>query len=371
MREGVKILQLGKFYPIRGGVEKVMWDLSAGLCGKGVHCDMLCATLGKPETIPFRGDGGGSCICVRAFTKAAATMISPAMVLWLLRHRREYDIVHVHHPDPMACLALWLSGYKGTVILHWHSDILKQKGLLKLYMPLQNWLIRRADRIVGTTPVYVAQSPHLVSAQEKVTYLPIGIKDDMAAPCPACAESGTKEVFALGRLVEYKGFRYLVEAAKWLPDGYRVVIGGEGPLREELEGIIASESLEGRVKLEGRLSDEAAREHFNSCAVFVLPSIMKTEAFGIVQLEAMSCSRPVVATTIEGSGTHWVNKHGVSGLNVPPEDASALAAAIQDICEDRGRHAAFCSGARRRYEELFTYDRMIEGALGIYEDYIK
>jgi hypothetical protein len=78
-----------------------------------------------------------------------------------LTNAHEYDIIHVHHPDPMAALALFCSGYKGRVVLHWHSDILKQKVLLKFYMPLQRWLLKRAEVLVGTTPIYVKESPLL------------------------------------------------------------------------------------------------------------------------------------------------------------------------------------------------------------------
>lgn len=151
----MKILELGKFYPIRGGVEKVMWDITNGVSQRGVDCDMLCACE-EPQVISLNEHG--RVICVRSLKKVAATMIAPAMISWLRKHRKEYDVIHIHHPDPMACLALFLSGYKGRVILHWHSDILKQKTLMKFYKPLQSWLIRRADSIVGTTPVYVAES---------------------------------------------------------------------------------------------------------------------------------------------------------------------------------------------------------------------
>ena len=112
----MKVLQLGKFYPIRGGVEKVMWDLTSGLSARGIDCDMLCAELEKDEIIHLNEHG--RVICVKAWMKKAATMIAPKMVSWLRKHKDEYDIIHVHHPDPMACLALRLSGYKGRVILH-------------------------------------------------------------------------------------------------------------------------------------------------------------------------------------------------------------------------------------------------------------
>lgn len=106
----MKILQIGKFYPIRGGVEKVMLDLTEGLSERGVDCDMLCASE-TPQVIELNGHG--RVVCVKALAKWAATMISPGMVHWMRRTCREYDVVHIHHPDPMACLALFLSGYRG------------------------------------------------------------------------------------------------------------------------------------------------------------------------------------------------------------------------------------------------------------------
>lgn len=388
----MKILQLGKFYPIRGGVEKVMWDLTRGLSAKGVACDMLCACLRKDmpvatgeEALAGAADGSvvqeseyavspgdfgsqvisfnglGRCICVPADSKKAATMISPAMVGWLRRHASEYDLIHVHHPDPMACLALRLSGYKGRVFVHWHSDILKQKMLLRLYAPLQNWLVRRAERIIGTTPVYVAQSPWLQKHQGKVCYLPIGIEDrTRITPAP---QTEPHFIFSLGRLVGYKGYRYLIEAAKWLPDDYRIEIGGSGPQKAELQALIDAEGLGGKVRLLGFVSDGDVRRKFNTCDLFALPSVMKTEAFGIVQIEAMSCSKPVIATTIPGSGTSWVNAHGESGLNVPPCDSRALADAIVAITSDRAVRDGFAERARSRFEQLFTLDAMVDGYL--------
>lgn len=126
----MKILQLGKFYPILGGVEKVMYDLMIGLSERGVDCDMMCA-LNKGSSEVTSINGHARLIGCHTWMKIAATMISPAMLFSLRRRCREYDVVHVHHPDPMACLALFLSGYKGKVVLHWHSDIEKQKFLLK------------------------------------------------------------------------------------------------------------------------------------------------------------------------------------------------------------------------------------------------
>lgn len=382
----MKILQTGKFYPIRGGVEKVMWDLTRGLCEKGVDCDMLCAMLrgdGFDEADRDRGriegrnriiDFGphGRCICVPAFAKVAATMLSPAMVFWMMRHAKEYDIIHVHHPDPMACMALWFSRYKGKVVLHWHSDILKQKGILFFYRPFQSWLVRRADRIIGTTPAYVAASQALAKVQHKISVLPIGIEDNVRSEAPDSRTDGVKTVFSLGRLVEYKGFRYLVEAARHLPPDYRIVIGGKGPLMDELKALYASaEGLGAAVEFAGYMSDSQVRGMYNSCSLFVLPSVMKTEAFGIVQIEAMSCGKPVVATRIPGSGTAWVNEDGVSGINVDICDPQGLADAIVAVCSDPQRYSLFCRAARERFENCFTLSKMIDGAVAIYESVLQ
>ncbi len=340
------------------------------------------------------------------------------MITQLRRTAKAYDIIHVHHPDPMAALSLFLSGYKGKVVLHWHSDIEKQKWLLKLYRPLQQWLVRRADAIIGITPVYTAESPYLTQVQQKIHCLPIGIEP--VHPTPEAVEKirsrypGKKIIFSLGRLVAYKGFRYLVEAGRYLNDEYVILIGGSGALKEELTSLIAQWGLQEKVHLLGRISDEDLPGYFGACHLFCMSSVQKTEAFGIVQLEAMSCSKPVVATTIPHSGVSWVNAHEISGLNVPssvqkteafgivqleamscskpvvattiphsgvswvnaheisglnvpPCDAKALAKAFTTILGDKELYAKLSEGAFNRYKTLFTKDKNMKSLLDIYQ----
>ena len=377
----MKVLQLGKFYPIRGGVEKVMWDITFGLAERGIQCDMLCAVLPgekvdeehqafiteTKETLELNLGPYGRVIGVRAITKKAGTMVSFSMVRWMLQHAKEYDIIHIHHPDPMAALALWHAHYKGRVILHWHSDILRQKLLLAFYVPLQSWLINRAERIIGTTPVYIRESPYLSHVQDKVTYVPIGIQPVIYAPWEAdevrARYPGRKIVFALGRLVPYKGFHILVEAASLLGPEYIVLIGGKGPLQEALEKQIEALGVQDRVQLLGYLSSDELPAMFGACDVYVMSSDQKTEAFGIVQIEAMSCGLPVVSTRIPASGVAWVNKDGESGLTVEPRNTRALAEAVLTVCADP---APYREGARKRYEALFTKEEMIKKITEIY-----
>lgn len=366
----MKILQLGKFFPIKGGVEKVEYDLMRGLAEQGVDCDMLCAALKGKGDIISNGEHARLIYC-HTWMEILGTMIAPSMITTLWRICRKYDVIHVHHPDPMACMALFFSGYRGKVVLHWHSDIVRQKYLMGLYRPFQNWLIRRANLIVGTTPIYVEQSDDLKRAQHKITYLPIGteeiVPDIEGAHQLREKYSNHRIVFSLGRLVPYKGYHNLIEAAQYLSDDYVVVIGGIGPLRENLEQLIKERKLEKKVKLLGFVKDEEVAAYFTACDIFVLPSVQKTEAFGIVQIEAMSCGKPVVATKIPGSGTAWVNAHGISGLNVTPEQPKEIADAILTITKDRDAYEVYATGARQRFEKMFTKEKMVAGVMGIYE----
>ena len=370
-KENPSILQIGKFYPIKGGVEKVAYDLMTGLSTNEIHCDMLCATVaGKGKTI--RLNPYAQLMECHSWGKAAATMIAPSMITTLRKVCPSYDIVHVHHPDPMAALALALSGYKGKVVLHWHSDIQKQKYLLRLYRPLQDWLLRRADLIVGTSPVYLDESPFLKKVQQKTVCLPIGVPPIL--PEPEAVDKLRKQygekkiVFSLGRLVAYKGFTHLVEAARFLKDDYVILIGGTGALKQALSQQIKRLGLENKVVLLGRIPENELPTYFGACKVFCLPSVQKTEAFGIVQIEAMSCGKPVVATRIPQSGVPWVNKHGVSGLNVMPGNAGELARAIQDIADNESVYDKYSTAAKNRYWDIFTNVHMIDKCKRIYNN---
>lgn len=367
----MKILQLGKFYPIGGGVEKVMYDLMTGLAAQGVDCDMLCAAVSGGSSVSVVSQHA-RLICCRTLFKFAATMISPAMIMTLRKICDRYDIIHVHHPDPMAALALRVSGYKGKVILHWHSDIIRQKQFLKLYLPLQNWLLDRADLVVGTSPVYLKESPYLQDVQHKVASLPIGV--DAMIPDKTITEKirrqygNRKIVFSLGRLVHYKGFRHLVDAATYLDDSYVVLIGGSGPLKGELGQQIKELSLEDKVHLLGRIDKRELPSYYDACRVFCLSSVQKTEAFAIVQIEAMACGKPVVATQIPQSGVPWVNAHGESGLNVVPASPTELARAIRCISDNEATCLEFSRRAKNRYETYFTKRTMIDNCLKIYHN---
>ncbi|WP_166332744.1 glycosyltransferase [Sphingobacterium chungjuense] len=365
-----RILQIGKFYPIRGGVEKVMYDLMIGLSKRQIHCDMLCASTENFAAGSIRINKYASVIVVPTQVKLAATMLAPAMISMLRKIHKQYDLIHIHHPDPMACLALFLSGYKGKVVLHWHSDIVKQKKLLMLYKPLQDWLVKRADIIVGTSPTYVQESPFLEKVQHKVTYIPIGVEelrpDESISRTLREKYAGKKIIFALGRLVEYKGYQHMIEAMKLLDDSYHLIIGGKGPLKEDLLALISRLGINNRVELINYIPDEEVPCYYDICDIFCLSSTQKTEAFAIVQIEAMSLGKPIICSHIEGSGVSWVNADHVSGLVVQKENSEALAKAIRLLAENKELYQRLSDGALRRYKASFTDKSMIDKTLHTY-----
>lgn len=350
-----------------------MYDLILGLSDRGVDCDMMCAEtngFGKERNL----DTGARILSFHTWAKVASTTIAPSMVNTLWEKASEYDLIHVHHPDPMAAFALRMSGYKGPVVLHWHADILKSAWMMKLYEPLQEWLLHRADAIITTSPIIAEDSSALARYHNKVRVIPIGINPIAEDPVGAALirdELGYRKiVFSLGRLVAYKGFQHLINAAALLPKDYVVVIGGDGPLRGKLEKLRDATGLRERIVFKGNIPDEQLPAFYTACDVFCLPSIMKTEAFGIVQIEAMSLGKPIVATKIEGSGTSWVNADGVSGLNVNPGSSLELAMSIYSIVKNPIRYYEYSVGAKERFDKEFTLTLMVDRCYSLYTDLI-
>jgi len=367
----MNILQIGKTYPLIGGVDKVIFELSKGISQRHIQCDVLCASVDKVNHEVVNNEYS-TYFVTKSFSKIAATWISPQMVFKLRNIIDKYDIIHIHHPDPMAAMALFCSNTKGKkIVLHWHSDIVKQKLLLKFYIPLQNWLIKRADKIIATSSIYANGSIYINKYIDKIYIIPIGVEVNYEV-FPDFKKQiinkyrGKKIIYSLGRLCYYKGFEFLIDSAKYLDNSYVILIGGTGPLKKKLSVQINESNLANKVKLLGKIEDNEMGAYFSECTLFCLPSIEKSEAFGIVLIEAMSFGKPIIATKIIDSGVSWVNKHGYSGLNVEPKNSKNLANAIKKICENDVVLNQFSLNAHQRYEDEFTSVNMINRVLDLY-----
>jgi rhamnosyl/mannosyltransferase len=235
-----------------------------------------------------------------------------------------------------------------------------------------DWLLARADAVIATSPPYAEASATLAPWQGKVHVIPLGIADPRERLEPArvqtlrAAHAGRRLVAALGRMTYYKGFDVLIDAAALLPPDVRVLIGGSGAGFAACEEQVRQRGLEDRVFLLGDIDDAEVPALMAAAELFCLPSTERAEAFGVAMLEGMAMGRPVVCARIEGSGVPWLNRHGETGLVVPPGDAAAMAAAIAELLADPARARELGAAARARYEADFRAEQMVEATLALY-----
>jgi glycosyltransferase involved in cell wall biosynthesis len=371
----MRCLQISKFYPpINGGIENIVRYLSEGLRAKGVSVSILCSNIERkfvhePGIIPVTR--------VSSWGKIASTSISPQLISFLLRQQRNYDIIHVHLPNPMANLAVFLTRPKCKIVVHWHSDIVNQKFLLFLYAPFQQWLLRRAEVIIATTEVYAKSSKWLTNFFHKTCYVPCCIPDSahfnisssskLAAESLRRTYSNKKIVFSLGRMTYYKGFDVLIRASRYLNDDTMVLIGGGGELLPKMKKLVFRLGLENKVALLNLIPEDDLSIYFQAADLFCLPSLFRSEAFGLVIVEAMSYGKPVIATNISGSGVTWVNIHGKTGLNAEPGNDLDLANCIKKVLDNSELSKSFGSAARTHFEVNLNIDKMIDGTLLAYK----
>ena len=368
----MRVLQISKFYPpIMGGIESVAWELAEGLNRSGVQCDVLCSNQ-RPFTQSDRAELGYEIVRAGSLGTVLSTSMAPGMAGHLRRMARRADLLHVHMPDPMAAAALWLSRPTLPLVVHWHSDVVRQRIALKAYEPLQSWLLRRAQAIVATSEAYAEASYVLQAWRGKVAVIPIGISDNRGHGCSNKAVAirqrfrRRKLVFSLGRMTYYKGFEVLIDAAASLPDDCAVLIGGDGELLDHYRTMVTRRGLAGKVHLPGHIADADLPSHFEACDVFCMPSTVRAEAYGVAMLEAMVMGKPVVACDIDGSGVPWVNVHGETGFNVPVSQPKALADALRRVLEDEPLRKRLGAAARQRYLDDFGAALMAQRTVDLY-----
>jgi len=235
-------------------------------------------------------------------------------------------------------------------------------------------LLEVADRIIVASPNHIDSSQFLLKHREKCEVIPYGIKLGWVGDWRSRhtrAESirlkyGTPLLLFVGRLVYYKGLTYLIDALQQLPDAQLLIVGS-GPLLSDLMKQTVGLRLEKRVKIIPNVSDEDLHAFYEACDVFVLPSSESSEAFGLVQIEAMACGKPVVSTNLK-TGVTFVNQHGITGLTVPVRDALSLANALRRLLDDQGLRESLGMNAKERVLKEFTIEKMIDRTIESYRN---
>jgi len=362
----LRVLMIGKYFaPSRGGIESHVRDLSAEL-SKSVDVKVIVANDSlRRDRENIDGIDVLRLPCVMTLASAP---ICPTMIACIRREKA--DIVHLHLPNPAAAIACLLARPAGAVVVTWHSDIVRQRKLLRLYRPLERMLLNRCSAVVATSPAYVASSPVLREHADKCHLIPYGIdagQFDEARVDRSIVEKlrqrfGPRTILSVGRLVYYKGIEFLVRAMRKVDA--KLVIIGDGPLRAELEREAASIGISGRVIFLGEVDDNLVN-YYHASDVFALPSCERSEAFGIVQLEAMASGIPVVNTRID-TGVPFVSQDGVTGFTVAPRSSDEMAAALNRLLDNPELRETMGRAGHDRVADEFGVAKMAAQTLDLY-----
>ena len=364
----IKVLHFFKtYYPdSMGGIEQVIFQIAEGTQAHGVEPEVLyLSSRGAARNEPVANH-----LTHRAKLDlhVASTGFSLSAFKDFAELARQADIVHFHFPWPYMDLVHFATRLNKPTVVSYHSDIVKQKWLLKLYQPLMNRFFSSVDRIVASSPNYAAHSPVLTQFKDKVSIIPYGL--DRSTYPKASAEKlaywrqrlGERFFLFVGALRYYKGLDYLLEAARI--SGLPVVIMGGGFLEQQLRQQASDAGLS-QVQFLGGLPDEDKVALLELCYAFTFPSHLRSESFGISLLEAAMYGKPLISCEM-GSGTTFINLADQTGLVVPPRDAPALAQAMQRLWDDPAQAQAMGAAAQQRFEDVFTASAMAKAYAELY-----
>jgi rhamnosyl/mannosyltransferase len=340
----------------QGGLEETIRQICMNTARHGVTSSVLSLSSDSEPDVIERDEA----VVYRAHK--SAEVASCGMSLSAFRLFRDLlktnDVVHYHYPWPFADLLHFSGRPKQPTLMTYHSDIVRQRTLGKVYQPLMNRFLDSVDRIVCTSPNYLATSEVLPRYADKVEIIPIGL-DESSYPVGRCTSTRTNggalipdEPYFLfiGVLRYYKGLHILLDALKDAP--FKAVIAGSGPTEQELK-IQARQLGLNNVVFTGQVSNERKVELIKGSRGIVFPSYMRSEAFGVTLLEGAMYGKPLISTEI-GSGTSHVNVNGETGLVVPPGSSKTLRAAMNELYYRPDVASQLGMGARTRYEEHFT-----------------
>ncbi|WP_280767411.1 glycosyltransferase [Polynucleobacter sphagniphilus] len=366
---------MGKYWRKNGGIETHVRTLCKGLASQNIDIVNLVSSIDSTSS-DFQIDAY-RVVEAPTFGVYFSTSITPALVLKArqLHKEKPFDLIHFHFPDPMSHLASLVLPRSIPRIMGWHSDIIRQKKLLTLYRPWQYQEIMKSSAIVGATSAHLLHSLQIPKnyPESQKYVIPYGMSYDRFNLTPEISKSsenikheiskGRFTVFALGRHVEYKGFGVLLDAIKIT--NAQLILGGDGPLTSNLKEKANHLKISDRVHFAGRLTEEELPAYYHACDVFCLPSITPNEAFGLVQLEAMACSKPIICTQLH-NGVNVANPHMQTGLTVEAKNPGELAIAIEKLQYDLILRERLGRQAFEHARNTYSIDAMSTAYLDLY-----
>lgn len=365
----MRVLHLFKtYYPeSMGGIEQVIFQLCQSCRAQGIEGEVLTLSA---NPLPERVQVGSHWVQrARLDLNLASTGFSRDALAQFRLRARHADLIHYHFPWPFMDLLHFAAGLRKPTLLTYHSDIVRQKMLLRLYRPLMHRFLSSVDAIVTASPNYLETSRVLARYRDKTQVVPYGLdRQSYPAASPDVLEGWRTRFPAgfflfVGVMRYYKGLHILLEACQ--SSHYPVLIVGAGPLESALREQAQRLRL-GNVHFLGALPDADKIALLQLSRALVFPSHLRSEAFGISLLEGAMFGKPMISSEI-GTGTSYINNHGETGLVVPPGDAAALRQAMDRLWVDADMAARMGAAAQQRYEQLFTAARMGQRMAEVYQ----
>ncbi|PIF21353.1 glycosyltransferase family 4 protein [Candidatus Pantoea floridensis] len=365
----IKVLHCYKtYYPDTfGGIEQVIYQLAEGGVKEGIQSTVFTHSPNFDHKITKHASH--SIYRVKALCELASTPFSFSAIKEFKELAKQADIIHYHFPYPYMDFMHFAAGIRKPSVVSYHSDIVKQKALLKLYTPLMNRFLKSVDRIIAASPNYVESSPILQQFKSKVEVIPYGLEknfyhnNEPAIVAKWLARFPDGFFLFIGTFRYYKGLHILIEAAQ--NSRYPIVIVGAGPIEAELKAQAQHLKVD-NIYFLGALEDSDKSALLQLCTCLVFPSHLRSEAFGISLLEGALYSKPLISSEI-GTGTTYINIDRVTGLVVPPSNPKALREAMDRIWNHPEQAKTYGEAAHERFESLFTADRMIESYTNLYK----
>jgi glycosyltransferase involved in cell wall biosynthesis len=372
----MRILHIYKdYFPVLGGIENHIRVLAEAGPQRGHDVTVLVTSLDRSLNVETLN--GVKLIKTPRWINISSAPISPAMFRWARKIGASADIVHLHFPYPLGELAHLFSGSPAKTVITYHSDIVRQKFLRTIYRPFLWRILRQADRLIATSDRYRDTSPYISRFKEKCVTIPLGSDIDQFANVDPQKVSALRKqlsqdkgrtthsiLLSVGRLRYYKGLDDLIRALPAIPNAIYVIVGS-GPMQAEWQQLARSVGVADRVVFAGEVDDQELPLYYAASDLCVLPAHARAEAFGTVIVEAMAAGRAVVTTEI-GTGTSWINIHGQTGLVVPPNDPSTLAASINSLLNDHARRTMMGQAAHTRARAEFSANKMIDRVYDVY-----
>lgn len=366
----IKVLQVNKlYYPTVGGIEQTVKQIAEGLSDRMEMSVLVCS---KGRRSVKETSNGVDIYRVPSLFMLGNLPVPFGLTKTLRRLCKSQDVVHLHMPFPFGDMACLLSGFKGKVVIWWHCDVVRQRKMMFFYKPIMLRMLKRADVIIVATQGHIEGSSYLKPFKEKCVVIPFGVDiatekaADKYIACEGKRENNKVRFLFVGRLVYYKGCKVLLEAFSKVQNAELIIVGS-GIMEKELKQLAWEKRISEQVCFMGEVSEEELLRQYSMCDVLVLPSIAKSEAFALVQIEAMAFGKTVINTNLP-SGVPYVSINKQTGLTVEPGNETELAEAMQWMIEHKEERERMGRAARERMKQEYRLTTMLDRIYSVYTE---